>query len=196
MQVFDKMTAILLAVVLCFLGPAGLTIERQEAMAELAVMGATVSRMEQWKQRGYITSHSYDALLQELAALGEWQVELEYRQRVVEPDLTARETTSGYLSLPQKEIERILREDGWLRMHRGDTLEMVVYPATPSQRAGLLGQLLEKSQGNVIRYGGIVTGEWDENRPYGGDDSGVIYYHRDVLDLESAGAGERSDPAG
>ena len=149
MQAFGKMVSILMAVMICVIGPAKLTLQRQEAKIELAVMALGESYLEQWKQRGCITKSSYSKIKQELANLGGWQLELEYGRRVLEPALEDGKSVDGYLLVPQKELEERLDQEGFVPLKRGDTLEIVI-------------RSMRKEE-DVIRYGGIVTGEFNEN---------------------------------
>ena len=154
MQVFGKMVSILLAAVICFLGPAELLLQRQEAISEMAVMEMAVSYLEQWKQQGCITKESYENFLQELSDVGGWQLELEYERRVVEPNPGEEEIEVGYVAVPQRELMRVLEQEGILVLGRGDSLEILIKPIIQRNRKG---QTSEK----VIRYGGIVIGEYN-----------------------------------
>ena len=166
MQVFEKMAAFGMAAILCFLAPAGLVIQRQDAVQEVAVMNVAATSIEQWKQRGYITDFSYDHVLSELAALGSYWLEMDYRQRVVEPDARTGAWVEGYLFVPQTEVEEVLEREGIFQMNRGDTLKIRICSVDDSEGVSMLRMLFGKTPTMGIQYGGIVTGELDEDSTF------------------------------
>ena len=166
MQVFPKLSGILLALTLLFLCPVYLMTQRQEAVVQLAVLEVMTAYTEQWKQSGYLTKGSYEEAVDKLTALGSFQLELDYRRRVLEPvwrDGEIEQVTTVYLAVPWKELkEELYGSSGRIRMYQEDRLTLLVRETGNSPGFRLRSLLFGSRLSRVIRYGGVVTGEMDE----------------------------------
>lgn len=166
MQVFNKLAGILLALTLLFLCPVYLMTQRQEAVMQLAVLEVMTTYTEQWKQSGYVTKNSYEEAVRKLAALGSFELELDYRRRVLEPvwkDGEIEQVATVYLAVPWEELkETLYGAAGGVRMYQEDRLTLHVKEAGNSPGSRLRSFLFGSRPSHVIRYGGVVTGEMDE----------------------------------
>ena len=200
MQVFHKLTGILLALLLLFLCPVFLMTQRQEAVQQLAVMEIMTTYTERWKQSGVLTKSSYEEAVGKLAALGSFQMELDYRRRVLEPVFLNGEierVATVYLAVPWEELkEQLYGGSGSIRMYQEDTLTVFVRDTGNSPGARLRSLLFGSRLSDVIRYGGVVTGEMDEWSAADGDFGIFVFSDRRDSLYEPERAVSGSDLAG
>lgn len=163
MQVLDRGVAWMLSIVLLVLCPVFLQIQRQEAVCQMAVAELTQTCVDQWKRNGGITQEEYDALLEELALWGGYEVEIEYRKRVLEPVWQEGEIVdviTAYLYVPWEDIRTELYEgSGRYDFYQEDLLAVEVHRTMDT-----IGERIRESIFGIapdwwIRYGGMVVDE-------------------------------------
>ena len=157
---FSRIAAILTAVLLLFLVPLLINMQRQESMVQLAIMQDTVQFVDSVRNMGVVTKDMYNEYQNQIRRIQEGlDIYMEHtQQNLFVGEDKVRRTQVKYT---EKDIVELLEEYSIYSFQKGDYLRVEV-----RKRAGFLerfmGVLLGNSsteQNTYVYYGGSIRYE-------------------------------------
>lgn len=177
-DIFSKVTALILAVMLLYIFPVENLLSRQDEITKVFVLNETAKFVDSVRNLGYITPLMYNQFLRVLSSTGnEYDVLMEHRHLSIDPVYTDPIDKMSFqhdFNTNEKAyyIEEILAclfppaaappEDRYYYMSKGDYFSVYVYnknktAAAKVQQMLIMAELPVKRI--VVKYGGMVRDE-------------------------------------